>query len=109
MDSKNIFITSTTYLRKVIWEKQEGEEWIYIGIGKDFDSDKANQLVRSTLKTEEIYIVTDRHISRASLIEDLILELELELKAKSFLLWDSSFEWVVEFSHIGVARKGRRA
>jgi len=51
----------------VSWEKQSEEEWIYIGVGKDFKLDKVSQLVRSTLKTEEIYIVTDRKNSRVLL------------------------------------------
>jgi hypothetical protein len=108
MDSKNIYITSDTYLRMVSWEKQGEEEWIYLGVGKDFELDKASQLVRSTLKTEEIYIVTDRKNSRVLLVEDIIKGIEMELNASSFVLWDSSFRRVVEFNRIGVARKGHR-
>ncbi|MBO9615125.1 MAG: hypothetical protein J7619_20640 [Dyadobacter sp.] len=107
MDSKNLFIKSSTYFRLITWQRQNGEEWIYIGTETDFDSARAADLV-SVLEGDEIYFVTDRHESKRVVKEDLIGSLRERIAVGNFILWDLSFDAVVEFNRIGVARQGLR-
>lgn len=108
MDSKNIFILSNTYLRQVAWQRQDGEEWAYVGVGNDFDLLKACEIIRSTITGNEIFYVTDRHQSKVVILDHLISSPKATLEGVDFLMWDLSFEAVVEFHHIGIARKGFR-
>lgn len=106
MDSKTIYIMSTSYLKLVAWQIQDGEEWTYIGTGKDIDSEKTIELVQAFVDEEKLLFVTDRHESKVVDKEDLLPS--LKTKIEDFLLWDLSFKTVVQFSCIGVARKGYR-
>jgi hypothetical protein len=107
MDSKNLFIKSNTYFRLVTWQKQDGEEWSYIGTERDFDLVRASKLI-SVLEGEQIYFVTDRHESKLVEKRDLLGSLKDKVVAGNFILWDLSFEAVVEFNRIGVVRQGYR-
>ncbi len=107
MDSKTLFIKSTTYFRLVTWQKQDGEEWCYIGTERDFNLVRASKLL-STLKGEQIYFVTDRHVSELVDKKDLLDSLKDRVLAGNFILWDLAFESIVEFHRIGVARQGFR-
>lgn len=108
MDSKTIYIVSETYLPKVDWEKHNGEEWIYIGVDQDFNEEKVSHLVDSTFDAKEVYIVTDRHKSSSLPITDAIRTVKERLQEEKYLLWNLSFDLVIEFAPIGVARKGKR-
>ncbi|RZK32885.1 MAG: hypothetical protein EOO61_16435 [Hymenobacter sp.] len=108
MDSKTIYIVSETHLPKVDWEKHNGEEWIYIGVDQDFNEEKVSQLVHSTFDGKEVYMVTDRHESSSLPITDAIRKVKKGLQEEKYLLWDLSFDFVIEFARIGVARKGKR-
>ena len=108
MDSKNLFIKSSTYCRLVTWQKKEGEEWSYIGTERDFDLVMASKLL-SVLEGEQIYFVTDRHESKLVEKKNLLDSLKERIVSGNFILWNLSFEVVVEFNQIGVARYGYRA
>lgn len=108
MDSKNIFILSNTYLRQVTWQRQDREEWVYVGVGNEFDLLKACEIIRSTMTGNEIFYVTDRHQSKVVILDHLISSPKATLEGVDFLIWDLSFKAVVEFQHIGIARRGFR-
>jgi hypothetical protein len=108
VDSKTIYIVSETYLPKVNWENYNGEEWIYIGVDQDFNEERVSQLVHSTLDGKEVYMITDRHESSSLPITDAIRTVKEGLQEQKYLLWDLSFNLVIEFGRIGVARKGKR-
>lgn len=108
MDSKTIYIVSETHLPKVDWEKHNGEEWIYIGVDQDFNEEKVNHLVHSTFDAKEVYVVTDRHKSSSLPITDAIRAVKERLQEEKHLLWDLSFNLVIEFARVGVSRKGKR-
>ena len=104
MDSKNIHISSQTYLKNMFWLPNGTEsEWNFIGN----DVIKLQSLINSIFKTDQtLYLVTDRH---NSLEEDKIKILEyskLLIEQKDFLIWDIHFKKVVEFNKIGVYRIG---
>jgi len=109
VDSKTLYISSERYLPKVEWEKQNGEEWVYIGVDQDFNEEKVSQLVHSTFDTGEVYVVTNRHESSGSSIPDAIRKVKNQLQEEKHLLWDLTFDTVIEFARIGVMRKGKRA
>lgn len=108
VDSKTIYIASRSYLPKVKWEKQNGKEWIYIGVNQDFNEEEVSKLIHSTFNEKEVYIVTDRHKSSGSSITDAIGAVKERLQEENHLLWDLTFDTVIEFGSIGVARKGKR-
>ncbi|MFD1145416.1 hypothetical protein ACFQ4C_30095 [Larkinella insperata] len=108
MDSKTVYLVSERYLPKVKWEQQNGEEWSYIGVDQDFNEEKVSQLVHSTFDTNEVYVVTGRHTSGSSSIANAIRVLKDRLPEGNYLLWNLTFERVIEFARIGVVRKGKR-
>jgi predicted secreted acid phosphatase len=107
MDPKNLFIKSSTYYRLVNWQKQDGEEWSYVGADSDFDLARASEFI-SVLKGEQIYFVTNRSESKLVNKENLLTCLKDRVLDGNFILWDLSFEVIVEFNRIGIARQGRR-
>jgi len=56
----------------------------------------------------EIFYVTGRHQSKVVVLDHLISSPKSSLEGVDFLMWDLSFEAVVEFHHIGIAQKGFR-
>ncbi|MFD2935459.1 hypothetical protein [Spirosoma flavum] len=108
IDAKTIYIASSTYLPKVEWEKQNGNEWIYVGVDQDFDEGKITQSVYATFDTDDVYVVTDRHNSHRASLADAIKSVKEGLEKEGYLLWNLSFDRVVEFGRIGVLRKGKR-
>jgi hypothetical protein len=108
LDSKTIYIASTTYLRQVQWEKQQGEEWTYIGMGQDFNQTKVSELIDSTFTADEIYLVTDRHHSCKCSLAEATKTVMQRLEERGYLLWSLCFDVVLELAPIGVARKGKR-
>jgi len=109
VDSKTIYIISERYLPKVEWEKQNGEEWAYIGVDQDFNEEKVSELVYFTFDTGEVYVVTNRHESSGLSIPDAIRKVKNRLPEENHLLWNLTFDTVIEFARIGVVRKGKRS
>lgn len=107
MDSKNIFISSQTYLPKISWQKDtKDSEWCFIGDNVK----KANSLIDHFFANEQmLYLVVNRHNSRQELKIDIAPLIESFLEQISFYIWDVRFENAIEFNRIGVYRIGRRA
>ena len=104
MDSKNIYISSQTYLKNVAWIKNNSDtEWIYIGN----DTLKIRLLIDSFFEHElQFYFVNDRHNSKRTNKEQILENTKDYLENNDFLIWNLRFNRVIEFNKIGVYRIG---
>ncbi len=107
MDSKNIYISSQTYLKNVAWIKNNSDtEWIYISN----DTLKIDLLIDNFFEREsEFYLITDRHCSKQADKEQILKNTKDYLENYDFLIWNLRFNKVIEFNDIGVYRIGTHA
>jgi hypothetical protein len=106
VDSKNIFISSQTFLKNIQWQKTDPEsEWIYIGN----DAQEIKLLFDNIFSKEQLlYLVTDRHQSRQGNKMSILEQAKAYILANDFLVWDIHFSKVIEYNKIGVYRVGKR-
>lgn len=102
MDSKNIYISSQTYLKSVNWIRNNSDtEWMYIGN----DTLKIGSLIDNFFELEsQFYFVTDRHNSKQVDKKQILERTKDYLENNGFLVWNLRFKKIIEFDKIGVYR-----
>lgn len=106
MDAKNIFIAVSHMKSKIEWEKADGNEWSFVGEGKDFKEEKVQEFIDSFFLGKEVYLVIDRHNAESVRKEVASIKVKTALKNRNVTLSDPEFTKMIEFSYIGVAKHG---
>lgn len=104
MDSRLIYSATDTLKHKLNWNKNEDEEWIHFGTGKEIDSKKILKKITEHFTDDEIYIVYSR--TESGLLkdnQDLFYSL---LGNKNFFLWNKELTKAMEFNYVGILRYG---
>lgn len=104
MDSKNIYISTQTFIKKVFWLTNGNDsEWNFIGN----DLIKLKLLLDSFFEREQrFYFVTDRHHSCEEEKIKIYAFSSLLIEKQDFSIWNRQFNKVIEFNKIGVYRIG---
>ncbi len=104
MDSKNIYISTQTFKKKVSWlANGTDSEWNFIGN----DLIKLKLLIDSFFEKEQrFYFVTDRHHSSEEEKIKIYEYSSLLIEKQDFSIWNRQFNKVIEFNKIGVYRIG---
>ena len=104
MDSKNIYISSQTYLRKVVWLSNDlNSEWTYIGN----NILQLKLLVENLFDVEQtLYLVTNRHNSKQADKLKILENAKEFIEKEGFLIWNLSFKKVIQVNKIGVYKIG---
>jgi hypothetical protein len=109
MDSRLIYKTSQHLQSQVSWEKVSESEWIYCGTLGEVKYDIVESHLNIFFKTEKAYVSITRKdsfdINKATLFESI----KDIIGSKDFFIWNEDFKKVIEFSKIGVFRKGLSA
>ncbi|MFB6456779.1 hypothetical protein ACE38W_16015 [Chitinophaga sp. Hz27] len=108
MDAKNIFIACNRYAGRIKWVMNRGNEWTYIGIGGDYNEDKANTLIEQHFSDSEIYLVIDRHNSFLTLTKTAAQSIRELLNKNDLTLSNKDFTKMIVFNRIGVVKYGER-
>jgi len=106
MESRLIYIASEHLKSKVNWIKVTESEWIYCGSNGDVKFEIVLEHINHHFLDSNFYIALNRSESIESNSQTIFRDIKELVGMKDFLLWDFSFEKVIEFNHIGVFRKG---
>lgn len=106
MDAKNIYIATSHMKSKIDWEKSSGNEWSFVGEGKDFKADEVQEFIDSYFTENELYLVIDRHNSYELPKFGVASEVRDKLTNHDLTLCNKAFNKMIEFSYIGVAKHG---
>ena len=107
MDSKNIFISASHMLRKCQWkEVVDKNEWRSVGGGVDFRIEDVQAEIDNFFSGNPLFIVTDRHGSRAIKAESAAQVIADSLSIGSIFVCEQDFSKFMEFNSIGVSRRG---
>ncbi len=102
LDSKQLFIKAEFLFRQVNWI----DDWQYIGFESGLE-ERFAKILDTSFDTEKVVLIRTRHDS-AILLQSEIRSLLFEgLCNSSFKIWNLDFVTALEFSEIGVYRKGR--
>jgi hypothetical protein len=81
-------------------------EWIYFGAETDVNEEFAILEILDYFHKRPVVIAIDRKTSAIVQPNEVRKFLRGILGFKNFFIWDQSFSSVIEFSHVGVMRKG---
>lgn len=107
MDSKNIFLAANHMKGKIDWNKQNDNEWSYVGDKNNFQNDQVMEFINQYFEEAELYFVIDRHNAYSIPKEQATIELQNRVKNRDAIVCNHSFTRMIEFNHIGVARYGK--
>jgi predicted glutamine amidotransferase len=105
LDSRLIYSVTNTLKQKLHWNKNENEEWIHFGTGKEIDNRFILNKISEHFKNDEINIVYSR--TKSGLLkehQDLFQNL---LGNKNFFLWNTELNKAMEFNYVGILRYGQ--
>ena len=106
MDAKNIYIAANHMKSKIHWDKLSGNEWSFVGEGCDFKAQEVQKFIDSYFTENELYLVIDRHNSYELPKSYAAAEVQKKLLNNDITLCNFSFNKMIEFSYIGVAKHG---
>jgi hypothetical protein len=106
MDSHLIHKTSEKLKFKINWIKPSETEWIYCGAAGEVKWDVVAEELYSFLDDDTFHVATTRTKSFTINTKELLSSIENLVGHKSFFIWNEGFKKLVEFSQIGVFRKG---
>ena len=107
MEPALIYAASGRLKNRVNWAKVSPDtEWIYFGAENDVKEEIAFQEISQYFHGLPVMIAIDRTNSATIKADDVQRFLNRILGFKDFHIWDQSFRRIMEFSRIGVLRKG---
>ena len=107
MDSRIIYESAKTYIRKVTWTKplnSEDTEWEYIGTADNIEN--ITKIIQEFFLTDQLYVAQSKHESFETNKEFIADKIKPLIGKSDFSIWDLSFQKVIEFNQIGVCRRG---
>ena len=106
MESRLIYKANEHLKSKVKWIKVTESEWIYRGSNGDVRLEIVSEHIKRHFVDSNFYVALNRNESFVSNSQTILTDIKKLVGMKDFLLWDFSFEKVIEFNHIGVFREG---
>ncbi len=106
MESRLIYKASEHHRSKIDWIRQGESEWIYCGSKGEVKFETVGNELKDFFKSDKFFIAKTRNDSFESTPENLLSSVIEIVGARDFFIWDEAFQMVVEFSKIGVFRKG---
>lgn len=109
MNSYLIFQINKTLIPKVEWIKlsSEGEsEWQFISVEKGIKTKVFEEIVKNHLTTDFFIFSLSRKSSSRISYSELIDRILLEYETQNFIIWDDSFQNILEFNNVGIYRYG---
>jgi len=107
MEPSLIYSANKSLKYKINWIKLTAEtEWIYFGAQNETDKPLVIQSINEYFTDTSLYLVLDRKESCKAEKYEIGKVIEDILGSQNFFIWDTTFKKVIEFSPIGVMRRG---
>jgi len=106
MDSRLIFEASQHLKPKINWITVGESEWQYFGAESEVNSQFVIEKIDSFFRDSHFYVSYSRSESFETSSSTFIPSVAKLIGFQNFIVWDHSFNKVIEFSHIGVLRCG---
>lgn len=106
MDTNNIYIAISHMKSKVNWENLTGNEWTFVGEGNDFKEEDTQKFINSYFSENELYFAIDRHNANTLQKTDASSYIKDNLTNNNITLCNKTFNRMIEFNRIGVAKHG---
>ncbi|GAB3227133.1 hypothetical protein GCM10027346_10170 [Hymenobacter seoulensis] len=107
MDARNIFISSQHRLNDLDWS-----DLIHVGLNhekaNEYKAEMVADYAHKLFDGPEVYVVTDRHNSHVSSLDEALRNVSTLLKTTDVLLCDTSFTKAMSFDMIGVMSCGQK-
>ncbi|MFN5846437.1 MAG: hypothetical protein ACK46O_12085, partial [Flavobacteriia bacterium] len=95
MDSRLIFESAYTYLRKIQWVKpalNSESEWVYIGTSNNLN--EIEKIIHDYFITDELYVACNRNESFSTNKEQIADRIQPLIGVEDFSIWNWSFQKV---------------
>ena len=107
MEPSLIYSANKSLKYKINWIKLTAEtEWIYFGAQNETDKPLVIQSINEYFTDTSLYLILDRKESCKAEKYEIGKVIEDILGSQNFFIWDTTFKKVIEFSPIGVMRRG---
>lgn len=106
MDAKNIYIATSHMKTKIDWNSSFSNEWSFVGEGKDFKEVEVQEFIDSFFSEGELYIVINRHHAYEIPKREASSNVKVNLQKQDVTLSNKTFDKMIEFNYIGVAKHG---
>ena len=107
MDAKNIFISSQHRLKDFDWS-----DLIYVGLdhekANEYKAEMVAEYAHKLFNESEVYVITDRHDSHLSTLDEALSKVSTLLKTTDVILCDTSFTKAMNFDMIGIMSYGQK-
>ena len=110
MDHRNLHIRLEHTLRRVQWDSLGGSEYFLVGDGETFDLEQVQSALNKHFTAETVLASPSRHealvLERASAAE---IVANHAMRAGAITVFDHDLSKFMQFTKIGVARRGQLA
>lgn len=101
-----IYKISEHLFPKIEWVWYNNTEWIYCGLTNDFKKDLVDEHMKEHFSGSSLYFVLTRTGSYELSFKEALPRIKELIDAQEFSIWNTAFTKVMQFSSIGVFRKG---
>lgn len=108
MDAKTIFIASERCIGMIQWVVADGSEWQYVGVGDDYNQNKADTFIKRHFGAAELYLIQNRHrveICHSDIAAETIKSL---FEKEDLIISNKDFTKIMVFGRIGIVKYGDR-